>query len=216
MCGLMSDLVICKFRKSMVIHDTKYPYWDQVSLNNTNQSDTPKVIKWTYVYPCISLWVNIHVIYVYHESLVPYSTKIQDLKLYNYFTVVCLTSCLSNMVLRDCLVISDSLDKKLYRNILTCVLQPNIMDCLCQIHAFIVIIHEGYQRGYLCYPRINGARLGSSKLLTCTHLEGSSVYWYWQMACISILILWSVKFCNGMNVKYLWGIIAVLQLMGGE
>ena len=26
MCGLMSDLVICKFRKSMVIHDTESPY----------------------------------------------------------------------------------------------------------------------------------------------------------------------------------------------
>ena len=26
MCGLMSDLVICKFRKSMVIHDTECPY----------------------------------------------------------------------------------------------------------------------------------------------------------------------------------------------
>ena len=24
--------------KSMVIHDTECPYWDQVSLNNTNQS----------------------------------------------------------------------------------------------------------------------------------------------------------------------------------
>ena len=37
MCGLRSDLVICKFRKCMVIHDTECPYWDQVSLNNTNQ-----------------------------------------------------------------------------------------------------------------------------------------------------------------------------------
>ena len=36
MSGLMSDLVICKFRKSMVTHDTKCPYWDQVSLNNPN------------------------------------------------------------------------------------------------------------------------------------------------------------------------------------
>ena len=25
MCGLMADLVICKFRKSMVIHDTECP-----------------------------------------------------------------------------------------------------------------------------------------------------------------------------------------------
>ena len=31
-----SDLAISKFRKSMVIHDAKCPYWDQVSLNNTN------------------------------------------------------------------------------------------------------------------------------------------------------------------------------------
>ena len=36
MCGLTSDLAICKFRKGMVIHDTECPYWDQVSLNNTN------------------------------------------------------------------------------------------------------------------------------------------------------------------------------------
>ena len=26
MCDLMSDLVICKFTKSMVIHDTECPY----------------------------------------------------------------------------------------------------------------------------------------------------------------------------------------------
>ena len=41
-CGLMSDLVIWKFRKSMVIlvHDTKCPYWNQVSLNNTNPTLT--------------------------------------------------------------------------------------------------------------------------------------------------------------------------------
>ena len=31
-CGKMSDLVICKFRKCMVIHDTQCPHWDQVSL----------------------------------------------------------------------------------------------------------------------------------------------------------------------------------------
>ena len=37
MCSLTSDLVICKFSKRMVIHDTECPYWDQVSLNNTNQ-----------------------------------------------------------------------------------------------------------------------------------------------------------------------------------
>ena len=32
LCGHMSDLVICKFRNIMVIHDTECPYWDQVSL----------------------------------------------------------------------------------------------------------------------------------------------------------------------------------------
>ena len=37
-CGLMSDLVIWKFRRIMVIHDTECPYWDHVSLNNTNQT----------------------------------------------------------------------------------------------------------------------------------------------------------------------------------
>ena len=38
MLGLMSDMVTCKFRKSMVIHDTECPYWDQVSLNNTQHA----------------------------------------------------------------------------------------------------------------------------------------------------------------------------------
>ena len=38
-CGLMSDLVICMPRKkSMVVHDTEYPYWDQVSLIYSNSS----------------------------------------------------------------------------------------------------------------------------------------------------------------------------------
>ena len=38
MCGLMSVQVICKLRKSMVIHDTKCPFWNQVSLKTlTNQ-----------------------------------------------------------------------------------------------------------------------------------------------------------------------------------
>ena len=40
MCGLMSDLVICKFGTSIVIHDTKCPFWDKVSQNNTNQTHT--------------------------------------------------------------------------------------------------------------------------------------------------------------------------------
>ena len=45
MCGLMSYLVIGKFRKSMGICDTECPYWDQVSLNNTNQTINP-VMQW--------------------------------------------------------------------------------------------------------------------------------------------------------------------------
>ena len=40
MCGLMSDLVICNFRKSMIIHDTECPCWDQVSLNNTKLNES--------------------------------------------------------------------------------------------------------------------------------------------------------------------------------
>ena len=32
MCGLMSNLVICKFQESMVIHDTECPHQDQVYL----------------------------------------------------------------------------------------------------------------------------------------------------------------------------------------
>ena len=42
--GLMSDLVICKFWKSMITHDTECPYWDQVSLNNTNQTKPLQII----------------------------------------------------------------------------------------------------------------------------------------------------------------------------
>ena len=38
MCGMMLDLMICKFSKGMVIHGIKCPYWDQMSLNNTNQT----------------------------------------------------------------------------------------------------------------------------------------------------------------------------------
>ena len=38
MCGLISNLMIFKFRKSMVIHDTECPHWDQVLLNSTNQT----------------------------------------------------------------------------------------------------------------------------------------------------------------------------------
>ena len=34
--GLMSNLVICKDTKSMVIHDTKHSYWDQAWLNTSN------------------------------------------------------------------------------------------------------------------------------------------------------------------------------------
>ena len=41
MCGRMSYLLICKFRKSMVIHDTECTYWDQVSSHNTNPTQTP-------------------------------------------------------------------------------------------------------------------------------------------------------------------------------
>ena len=44
MCGLMSGLVICKFGKIMVMHDTECLYWDQVSLNNTNQ--TKPTLRW--------------------------------------------------------------------------------------------------------------------------------------------------------------------------
>ena len=32
----MSDLVICKLRISMVIHDTECPYWDQTTQTKAN------------------------------------------------------------------------------------------------------------------------------------------------------------------------------------
>ena len=39
-CGLMSDRVICKLRKSMVIHDTECPNWDQVPLKKKKKAHT--------------------------------------------------------------------------------------------------------------------------------------------------------------------------------
>ena len=59
MCCLTSDLVICKFSKSMVIHDTEYPYWDQVSLNNINPTQpfaTEKHTKKRIPDSCIFVW----------------------------------------------------------------------------------------------------------------------------------------------------------------
>ena len=59
MCSLMSDLMISKFRKTMVIHDTECPYWDQVSLNNTNPTK-PSLLhccRWIQVYvDCAMRW----------------------------------------------------------------------------------------------------------------------------------------------------------------
>ena len=46
MCGLMSHLMICKFRKSMVIHDIECSFWNQVSLNNTN----PALFEWYWLF----------------------------------------------------------------------------------------------------------------------------------------------------------------------
>ena len=51
-CGLALDLMIFKLRKSMVIHDTKCPCWDQVSLNNPNPSPN--------LFLCISDFHNSH------------------------------------------------------------------------------------------------------------------------------------------------------------
>ena len=38
---MMLDPVICKFKKSIVKHDTECPYWDQVSYNNTFNQTKP-------------------------------------------------------------------------------------------------------------------------------------------------------------------------------
>ena len=46
MCGWMSDLVICKFRKSLFIHDTECPYGDQVSLNNPQKGLKSLMDEW--------------------------------------------------------------------------------------------------------------------------------------------------------------------------
>ena len=47
-CGLMSDLVIHKFRKRIVLYDTECPYWDQVSLNKQNKAKPVKRSKWLF------------------------------------------------------------------------------------------------------------------------------------------------------------------------
>ena len=51
MCVFISDLVIWKFKKSMVIHDTECPYWDQVSSNNTNPT--------LFLFHCVTLWLTL-------------------------------------------------------------------------------------------------------------------------------------------------------------
>ena len=65
MCSLISDLVIFKFRKSMVIHDTECPYWDKVSLNN-NQTYNCYYYRRMYTCPALhssitfDFWINYH------------------------------------------------------------------------------------------------------------------------------------------------------------
>ena len=54
MCDLTSDLVICKFRKSMVVHDSECPYWDQVSLNDTNPTQPIQQYTTTNAHKCSS------------------------------------------------------------------------------------------------------------------------------------------------------------------
>ena len=43
-CGLMSALVICNQRKSVVIHDTECSYWKQVLLNNPRSNQATIMI----------------------------------------------------------------------------------------------------------------------------------------------------------------------------
>ena len=58
MCGLVSYMVTCKFRKKVVIHDTECPYWDQVSLKNPNPNLNPSSFQWE----CI-----MHLIFAQHR-----------------------------------------------------------------------------------------------------------------------------------------------------
>ena len=44
MCGLMSDLVICKFQESMVILDTKCPYWGVINQHKPKPISFPAAI----------------------------------------------------------------------------------------------------------------------------------------------------------------------------
>ena len=55
-CGLLSDLVICKIIwKRMVIHDTECPYWNQVSLNNSLPS--PPLIVLSNLFLMLPVWI---------------------------------------------------------------------------------------------------------------------------------------------------------------
>ena len=58
MCGVTSDLVICKFSKSTVIHDTECPYWDQVSLNNTNTNPSLVVENTVGLFLCMNMYMR--------------------------------------------------------------------------------------------------------------------------------------------------------------
>ena len=88
MCGLMSDLLILHLLiKSMVIHDTKCPFWDQVSLNNTNQTKPNfqkfNILRVNCFIVLVKFWVsnfdiavNLHNICCIIEDLPPYCPSV--------------------------------------------------------------------------------------------------------------------------------------------
>ena len=62
MCGLMSDLDLENLEKSMVIHDTECPFWDQVPVSNRN----------------LKLWILPRVVTI-HQLTTTLSTSKNDL-----------------------------------------------------------------------------------------------------------------------------------------
>ena len=50
MCGLVSQHVICKLKEYVVVYDTEWSYWGEVSLNNINSNSNSKCVSYIFYY----------------------------------------------------------------------------------------------------------------------------------------------------------------------